>query len=647
MSAICGVWNRDGKDAQQDCARMRRALAIYGPDREGAWHGGAIALGVQRFHCLPEDRFDHQPLSGGGGRFRLVADVRLDNRSELAQTLDLFGASTLSDADIVLAAWERWQDASLDRLIGDWAIAVWDESERTLTLARDMIGTRPLFYHAGRHVFAFASMAKGLHALADIPIGPDFDTLRDYIALAPRRGPGSFFQGIARVEQGGKVVLKADGRVEPGQWYDWNRIETRTMTDDAACIEAFRDLFDRAVAARLRSTGPIGSELSSGFDSTAVTITAARILAAQGKQLTACTHVPHQGWQTEVPQGRCGDEGPIAAATAAQYPNIDHVRVDSADRLIGESLDADFYYGECPVLNLCNIVWANAIARTAHMRGIGVMLNGTYGNMSISLAGYERLHELIRHGRFADWLHEARCLRRNKVLRYRGALYRSLGPWLPQWLHTDLSRLFGRRGWTITDRTAMNQALANSDALRQRLKALDFDPAYRPHVSVRRMAEFVLRRTDHIAQLDKGTLARFHVDRRDPTADRRLIEFSLSLPARFWLRDGVAKWLYRQAFRGQVPAAVMNLPSHGYQGADWPERLRRSKDALSAETLATLDDPALQTLLDNGFLRHLAKSPLPDTLATTEGKITYRLKWFRALSVAHFVRKANPGNGPA
>jgi asparagine synthase (glutamine-hydrolysing) len=646
MTGICGIWHRDGGDASDDCARMRRALKVYGPHREGQWDGGVLSLGIQMFRMLPEDRFDRQPLAGGGGRFVLVADVRLDNRPELAAELGWPDERRrdAADADYVLAAWEKWQDASLDKLIGDWALAVWDAEKHTLTLARDMMGMRPLFYHAGKDFFAFASMAKGLHALPDIPIAPDLDTLRDYLALAPMRGPGWYFKGISRVEPGGKVVLHADGRVEAGLWYDWSRIRERKVPDDAACIEEFRSIFDRAVADRLRTDGRIGSMLSSGCDSTAVAVTAAQMLAKEGKRLAAFTHVPHKGWQMEVPEGRSPDEGPAAAATAAPFSNIDHVLVDSGDRMIGESLDATFYYDEFPMNNICNQVWSDEIARLAQARQVGVLLSGQCGNMSISLTGQERLHELMRKGDLRTWLHEAAALRRSGAMRYRGVLYSSLGPWLPSRLNYALRWAFDRRVAKLSTFSALNPAIAGSRDFRRHLAALGYDPTFRPHVSIRHLAEFVLQRRDHVALYVKGMLARFGVEQRDPTADRRLIEFSLSLPSRMWLRDGRTKWLYRQAFRGRVPDAVMAVKGKGYQGADWPERLMRSKLLLDDEIAAALGDADTESLLDGDFLQRWKENALPalpDGHASTQ---THRAKLLRGVSVTHFIRRAKHRN---
>ena len=128
MSALAGRWNFDGRPGAADaCERMLRAQDIYGPDDEARWDGGRIALGRRLFRLLPEDVHDRQPLTGRGGDCVLVADIRLDNRDDLERALQISPerARTLADADILLAAWERWGLDCLDRLVGDYAFAVW------------------------------------------------------------------------------------------------------------------------------------------------------------------------------------------------------------------------------------------------------------------------------------------------------------------------------------------------------------------------------------------------------------------------------------------------------------------------------------------------------------------------------------------
>jgi asparagine synthase (glutamine-hydrolysing) len=185
MSAIAGLWRFDGKaDAAAGCARMLASQQIYGPHDGRQWSDGALAMGRRLFRTLPEDVHDRQPLHGGGGRLTLVADVRLDNREELGSDLGITAgaAERLSDAAILLSALERWGGA-LDRLVGEFAFALWDAGTETLLLARDFASRRPLYFHRGDGFFAFASMPKGLHALPDIPYAPDEEAVAEFVAL--------------------------------------------------------------------------------------------------------------------------------------------------------------------------------------------------------------------------------------------------------------------------------------------------------------------------------------------------------------------------------------------------------------------------------------------------------------------------------
>ena len=175
----------------------------------------SVALGRRLMRVLPEDTFDHQPLIGGEGRYVLVADVRLDNRDELTEALRIPepSARNLCDAAILLAAIERWDESCFDRVIGDYAFALWDGPRRRLLLARDPLGQRPLHYHRGNKFCAFASMPKGLHALPEVPYAPDEERIAEALVLIPETGTRSFFLGIERVEPGHVVVITASGHL--------------------------------------------------------------------------------------------------------------------------------------------------------------------------------------------------------------------------------------------------------------------------------------------------------------------------------------------------------------------------------------------------------------------------------------------------
>src|ERR1700761_7215685 len=139
MSAIAGVWSFDGEaSVTRACRDMLQALSIYGPEDRAQFSGPALAMGCCLLRLLPEDIFDHQPLSTGGVT-ALVADVRLDNRDELAHALALSRDRMLAmaDSDLLLAAWQQWHEQCVDHLSGGFSFAIWNEPEQYLFLARD------------------------------------------------------------------------------------------------------------------------------------------------------------------------------------------------------------------------------------------------------------------------------------------------------------------------------------------------------------------------------------------------------------------------------------------------------------------------------------------------------------------------------
>jgi asparagine synthase (glutamine-hydrolysing) len=645
MTAIFGLWHRSGRpDLVQDSARMQRSLAIYGDDRRNHWHDDEIALGVDLSFLTPEDRLDRQPLCGGGGRFELVADIRLDNRPELAAMLAIPAerAREMADADFALAAWERWRAGALDRLIGDYALAIWDSVAKTLTLARDFLGNRPLFYRAEKNRFAFASMAKGIHALPDVPIAPDFDTLRDQLALLPMRGPKSHFAGVNRVEPGLLVIARADGRVECREWYEWRLDRDAGFTDDDEAVEAFRSTFDRAVADRLRAIGPIGSQLSSGFDSSAVTATAAIQLGKKGKRLSAYTHVPLAGVPLYEPPGRTGNEWPLAHILADRYANIDHIAVEAAERQIGADFDSEFFYNEYPAINPNNALWVNEIFRTAAQRKEKVMLSGSVGNATISSEGQQRLAELLASGNLLTWWREATAYVRQGASRRHAFVGLTLLPLLPPQVVYRLYKLCGQHTWQLADYTALHPGVITSLAFRKRVNALGFDTTFAPRRNRRAMVATALRRIDS-APLYKGLLGAFGVDHRDPTSDRRIVELSLSLPSRMFFREGRGKWIFRQAFSSRIPSEILNARDKGIQTADWLTRLHNGEKVLKECAQIAQEKATVMSLIDTDTVEILLATPLPEK-PTRELLESHVLKLLRGLSVAHFISKAELSN---
>ncbi len=641
MTAIAGIWRFDGRpDADACTKRMLAAQAIYGPHDCAQWSDETVGVGRQLYRLLPEDCYDRGPALSASGRFALAADIRIDNREELTGMLGIRAdcARSMCDADVLLAAFERWDEAAVDRIEGDFAFAVWDAKCRRLVLARDFLGCRPLHYHLGADFLAFASMPKGLHALAEIPRAPDAERAAEFLACLPSGGGRGFFKGVECVE-GGHIVTVASSGVSARRYWNPSRRSTALKRPEDY-VDGLRHHLDTAVRRRLRGTeGRVGAHLSAGLDSSAVAATAARILGPSGGLVTAFTAVPRQDYEGAVPGRAIGDEGPLAALTAAMHPNIEHVQIRGEARSPFEALDRNVLLYERPLLNICNGVWLSAINDAARARGLTVVLNGQMGNLSISYNGTQLLAELFSAGRWLALFGELRAARA-QGRGWKGLSAETVFPFLPALLRQWVNRFRSgddQDGPRHTGVKAEVPMMLNQHRLARRREAGYSSRRWRDGFSMRLWG---LRRSD-TGNHNKGILGGWGIDQRDPTADKRLVEFCLSLPTGQFLFNGMPRSLARRALADRVPGEVLEEPRRGYQAADWHEGLTASRQAAAEEIDRLLSCGAAAEILDLAGLRALIDNWPSGGWERETVVQPYRVELLRAISVGHFLRKTS------
>lgn len=522
------------------------------------------SFGIRLAELLPEDRFDDQPYSDE--RFLFVADVRLDNRADLIRALGLRSSESkeIADSELLFRAWRLWQNECIDRIVGDYAFAVYDRQSGSLMLARDPIGQRPLFYARLGDAVIFASMPSGI-----LPHGRfTHDRVRIAQRLAGREDEStrSYFEGITRVLSGETVTVSGD-RVESRRWTPQMQALTGQSTDDLR--QELRERIDIAVAACMRrADGPLATHLSSGYDSSTITATAARL--GDKNSTLAFTAAPAIGLRTVPVDRRNVDESAIASETG-RVLGIDHEVVRTSEPLL-DSLRGHARYYQEPVRNPLNMGWYAEIERRANQRGAKVLLLGELGNLTLSAGGLPVLADWIRKGAWVRWWKEAKAASRRDDVKWRGILMNSFRPFLPVRATEELTRLFqGQPRW--------------SSACFVRAEVL----GRLPSAAVARPRSTAAERLGIMRGFDagvfrKGSLAMHGIDERDPTADRRLIEFSLRLPPERLLHDGVYKPLARSALSDRLPKSVLDAPLRGYQGADWISRIDK------ADALATVEE---------------------------------------------------------
>lgn len=644
MSAIAGMIEWRGAPAGPAVRKMIGALALHGRDGEGMWDGGDVALGWRQTVLHAEDRADRQPLTGGGGRFKLVFDGRIDNRDELARVLALSPerARDWPDSAYVLSAFERWGEDCVPRLLGDFAFAVWDNQNHELFLARDYFGTRPLVYYTGSNFFAFATSPDALFTNADIPRQVDEASVIRQVVLERQRPERTFFENIRRVPSGNWIKVTHSG-VQPPQRY-WRLEDTADIrfARDEDYVTAFQELFEEAVRCRLRTIHPIGSHLSSGWDSSSVASVAAMLLAKEERRLRAYTSVPLAGWTPAHPiSWQIHDEGPLASLVANQHPNMDHVLIRGPGKWDAAALDKYAQIFSMPRWDINNAGWYDLLHRTARAQGVRVMLTGGAGNLTISYDGSERIGLLLRKGRFLKLAREWICSRA-RGRSYKSLLRLTFSPLFPAVAWDFILRLLGRRRTNTFARSMLNLDAVDESKIDLGSDGDDLVIANFHRIGRRqRMERF--SRGDR-AFIFGATLAAWDIDLRDPTIDRRVVEFCYAIPDEQFFFRGQQRRLLRRAMSGLLPQAILDEKRHGRQAADWPEAGAKAKTELLADIERLAQNDVTAKILDIKRMRELTTAWDPAKIVGDERLYDTYLRVQVAITAGRFVRRISGRN---
>ena len=277
MSVQFGRWNFDGKPVDRNyLEKARSSIAPYGPDDAGSYLKGNISILYHAFHATKESRHETQPHITASGTV-ITWDGRLDNRAELICLLKDVLTIGSTDVSIVAAAYEEWGTDCFAKLIGDWALSIWDANTRSLILAKDPIGTRHLYYSFDDKQVSWSTILDPLVLLA----GKTFALCEEYIA-----GWFSFFPaahltpyvGIHSVPPSSSVLIRAGKHIVSKYW-DFDPSKRIRYRTDGEYEEHFRVAFAEAVRRGLRSDSPILAELSGGMDSSSIVCMADAIIA--------------------------------------------------------------------------------------------------------------------------------------------------------------------------------------------------------------------------------------------------------------------------------------------------------------------------------------------------------------------------------
>jgi asparagine synthase (glutamine-hydrolysing) len=277
MSVQFGRWNFENRAVDPEFLSKAAKLTMrYHGEEQRFCSCGPLAMFFQPFQMTKESAQERQPLNPSG--LALTWDGRLDNREELIRLLHLDVCHARTDAEIVLAAYMKWQAGCFTRLIGDWAVAIWDQGKNTLLLSKDFAGTRHLFYVLEARCITWSTVLDPLVFLA----GRTFEINEEYIAGYLSTYPPTHltpYAGINAVPAGAYLEVSKNGAQMHVYW-NFDPAQHIRYRTDAEYEEHFRSLLALSVRRRLRSSFPVLAELSGGMDSTSIVCMADTVIAA-------------------------------------------------------------------------------------------------------------------------------------------------------------------------------------------------------------------------------------------------------------------------------------------------------------------------------------------------------------------------------
>jgi len=527
---------------------MCDALVARGPDDDGYYGDGPVALGMRRLSIV-DLATGKQPLRNEDGSIQVVLNGEIYNFRALRRTLEGKGHRfyTASDTEVIAHLYEEYGDDCVHHLRGMFAFALWDQNRRRLLVARDRLGIKPLFYGVFDGKLVFASELKALLQLSWVPRELDWGAVAHLFAFLTSPRDRSILAGIHKLEPGHRMVIEV-GKAPRVSRYWSARFESDTQTTEEAFVEGLRERLSESVRLRMACDVPFGAFLSGGVDSSAVVATMARLGSQPVKTFTV-------GFEeerfSEIHHARI-----VAEAFGTEHHEL-VLKPDVVSVLDDLCWHLDEPFGDSSAIPTFMVSRLAAEHVKVVLSGDGGdELFGGYDKYCVESRErrYERLPAFIRSlmgavgGRMREGMTGRNFLRHialNGPERYvnagtifdreeQQALFR--GPVAEHILASD--------PWG-----GLSHELARHEGhWLSAVQALDLDN-YLP--------------LDILTKVDRMSMAN-SLEARVPLLDHKLVEYAVTVPPDLRLRNGSTKHIFKQALRGILPDDIIDRPKQGF-----------------------------------------------------------------------------------
>ncbi len=571
MCGIAGYLSSATPAGADLVADMAARIAHRGPDGAESWvdEAAGVALAHRRLAVIDLSDAGRQPMVSADGRLILVFNGEIYNHRDLRAELLAAGWPEPwrghSDTEVLLAALQVWGvAATLPRLNGMFAFALWDRERRVLTLARDRLGEKPLYYGRSGGSFLFGSELKALTAHPDWQGRIDRDVLGLYLRHGYVPDPHCIWEGMSKLPPGHWIEASPQGVTDPHPYWDLGRVVSADRRDipDAELIDLLETRLKKAVALRMEADVPLGAFLSGGIDSSTVVA----LMQAQSTRPVKSFTI---GFEV------AGYNEAETAKAVARHLGTDHTELYlTADDALATVPDLPRIWDE-PFADSSQI--PTLLLSRLTREHVTVALSGDGGDEVF--CGYNRyvqghrIHQILRRlpaparRATAALLQAAPAATIDRILNYLPPRlrYPALGDRL-QKLGTLLSQSEGEAFYrALTSLVQEPQRLLKTTGEAETLLSR---PQYWPALDDFRETMMYLDSAtylpgDILVKVDRASMAT-SLETRVPMLDHELIEFAWSLPFEAKLRDGTGKWALRQILERHVPRSLTDRPKMGF-----------------------------------------------------------------------------------
>ncbi|MBA3019134.1 MAG: asparagine synthase (glutamine-hydrolyzing) [Proteobacteria bacterium] len=603
MCGICGKINFNQKPIEDSLLRRMTACLVHrGPDDEGIYIKENIGLGHKRLAIIDLSPKGHQPMSYANGRYWIVYNGEMYNFKEERELLEKKGYHFISrtDTEVVLALYQEYGAECLQRMRGMFAFAIWDKREKTLFLARDRIGEKPLFYYLDDSCLIFASEIKAILQDPTIERRPDMTAISHYLTYQDVPAPFSAFKGIKKLPPAHYIVCR-NGKVDLKRYWKLSYLPKFSVETPSGEKELETEILDKlreAVKIRLVSDVPFGAFLSGGVDSSAVVALMSELMDEPVKTFSI-------GFKEAA-----YNEVNYARMIAERF-NTDHTEFIVEPNALDILPELIWHYNE-PFADSSAIptYYVSKLAR----EHVTVVLNGDGGDENF--AGY---------GRYAA---NEMALKLGKI--FSPSLVKALLPLIMKFPHgSDPDNFFWRLKrflqefilspelrnghWLCHFTTEMKQEILTDD-FKSSIEDIDsfglllekFREAVAEDFLDKALYADVMMYLpdDLLVKVDIASMAN-SLEARSPFLDHRFMEFVAKIPSRLKLKGTIGKYILKKALTNILPDQILKREKMGF-GVPIDHWFRNELKGMAYDTILS------KKALDRGYFKKEALRKILD-----------------------------------